>query len=86
MAVRLTLCAFCTQSRPEISRTIERLQCHYADDVNVVALRCMAACDDVPAVMIDYDYFPRITPQELWQRIADYVEAAKVVASARDEG
>jgi NADH:ubiquinone oxidoreductase subunit E len=29
----------------------------------------MAACDDVPAVMIDTDYVPQVTPTELIARI-----------------
>ncbi len=48
---------------------VTRLRSEYPDTLHIVELRCMAACDDVPAVMIEYDYYPRITPQELYQRI-----------------
>jgi NADH:ubiquinone oxidoreductase subunit E len=29
----------------------------------------MAACDDVPAVMIETDYYPQVTPNELIARV-----------------
>ena len=54
-------------SRPEIVQTIDQLKCEYADDLAVVELNCMAACEDVPAVMLEYDYYPQVTPQELYE-------------------
>jgi NADH:ubiquinone oxidoreductase subunit E len=38
-------------------------------ELAVVELDCMAACDEVPAVMIEYDFYPQVTPHELIQRV-----------------
>ncbi|MCU0495066.1 MAG: hypothetical protein MUD01_26050 [Chloroflexaceae bacterium] len=69
--LRLTLCGLCTQSRPEITYTVNRLLKEYPDELKVVALDCIAACDDVPAVMIEMDYLPRVTPQELYTAVCE---------------
>ena len=34
-------------------------------EIILIELECMAACDDVPAVMLDYDYHPQVSPVEL---------------------
>lgn len=69
MPLCLTLCILCTKSRPEFARMVARLKQEHPDDLEVVELRCMAACDDVPAVMIETDYFPKIAPIELKLRV-----------------
>lgn len=77
MAVSLTLCSYCTQSRPEIMATIARIQREYPGALIVEELSCIAACEDAPAIMIGYDYLPRITPQELYQRVTSMIEASR---------
>ncbi|MDN5273618.1 NAD(P)H-dependent oxidoreductase subunit E [Chloroflexus sp. MS-CIW-1] len=64
-AVELTVCRLCARSRPDIWKTLARLRAAHPHELCIVELDCMAACDDVPAIMIDYDYVPRITPQQL---------------------
>lgn len=76
MPLRLTLCNLCAQSRPEILQMVECLLREHSGVVQVISLNCMAACDDAPAVMIETDYFPRITPQELYERVSAILQQA----------
>lgn len=69
MPIHLTFCALCTRSRPEFLHMVARLQREHPNELCVVTLKCMAACDDVPAVMIETDYVPRVTPDELYNTI-----------------
>jgi hypothetical protein len=65
MPVQLTICRLCIGSRPDVLNAVSRLAADHPDEVVVVELDCMAACDDVPAVMVETDYFPRVSPCEL---------------------
>jgi NADH:ubiquinone oxidoreductase subunit E len=65
MPIQLTLCRLCTRSRPEFRHTITQLASAYPDQLLVEELECMAACDDVPAVMIETDYYPQVPSCEL---------------------
>jgi NADH:ubiquinone oxidoreductase subunit E len=65
MPVQLTICRLCVRSRPDIFQTVTQLAAAFPDELIVVELECMAACDDVPAVMVETDYFPRISPCQL---------------------
>lgn len=65
MPLQLTLCRLCSLSRPEFRRTVDRLAKEYQTELEIVELECMAACDDVPAVMIECDYYPQVAPGEL---------------------
>jgi NADH:ubiquinone oxidoreductase subunit E len=76
MPIQLTLCRLCSRSRPAFLAALRQLAADYPDDLIVVELECMAACDDVPAVMIETDYFPQVTPDELMDRIRARVGAA----------
>jgi len=69
MPIQLTLCSLCTRSRPEIVRSIAQLIAEFPHDLAIVEVECMAACDEVPAVMIEYDFYPQVTPSELIQRV-----------------
>lgn len=69
MPVQVTFCRLCSRSRPAFLAALQRLAVDYPDDLIVVELECMAACDDVPAVMLDTDYFPQVTPDDLVARI-----------------
>lgn len=69
MPLTLTVCAVCTASLAPFATVICELLRTYEGQLAVVELNCMAACEDVPAVMIDYDYFPSITPEGLYARI-----------------
>lgn len=70
----LTLCALCARSRPDFAAMIERLQKEFPEELRVVSLSCMAACDEVPAVMIETDYFPQISAQELRSRVITLIK------------
>jgi NADH:ubiquinone oxidoreductase subunit E len=65
MPVQLTLCQLCTRSRPEFRRAIAQLLSEHPDQLLVEELECMAACDDVPAIMLETDYYPQLPPCEL---------------------
>jgi NADH:ubiquinone oxidoreductase subunit E len=65
MAIRLTMCSLCTLSRPEFMRAVAQIIAEHQDEIVLIELECMAACDDVPAVMLDYDYHPQVSPSEL---------------------
>ncbi len=79
MPIEITLCRLCSRSRPAFLAALRQLAADYPDDLLIVELECMAACDDVPAVMIETDYFPQITPNELIAQIrakvADQVQS-----------
>jgi hypothetical protein len=38
----------------------------------------MAACDDVPAIMIETDYYPRVPPCELIRLVESRITAEQV--------
>ena len=69
MIVRLTVCGSCLQRCPEIQLTIEDLQRLLGSELELNSLECMAACDDIPAAMIDYDYWPHISAAGLYARV-----------------
>lgn len=69
MSVRLTCCGKCGMCDSAFRDTIDRLQQEHPDDLRVVQLKCMAACKQAPAVMIDYDFYPNVTPEELEEHI-----------------
>ncbi|WP_298404618.1 NAD(P)H-dependent oxidoreductase subunit E [uncultured Chloroflexus sp.] len=73
--VELTVCRLCARSRPDIWQTLARLRAAHPNELHIVELDCMAACDDVPAIMIEYDYHPRVTPQQLVELIESRLKA-----------
>jgi hypothetical protein len=75
MPIQITFCRLCSRSRPAFLAAIHELLAHYPNDLIIVELDCMAACDDVPAVMIESDYFPQVTPHELIAQIRSQVRA-----------
>jgi hypothetical protein len=80
MPVQLTICRLCIRSRPDVFNTVLRLAEAFPERLIVVELECMAACDDVPAVMIETDYFPQVAPCHLdalvRERVAPLDQAA----------
>jgi len=78
MPVQLTLCRRCTRNRPEFRRTLAQLANNYPHDLAVEELECMAACDDVPAIMIETDYYPRVPPTELIRLVEARIIAERV--------
>lgn len=56
-------------------RAVAELAATYPAELLVVELDCMAACDDVPAVMLETDYFPQVTPCRLDQVVRERIEA-----------
>jgi NADH:ubiquinone oxidoreductase subunit E len=77
MPLQLTMCRLCSQSRPEFLRAVAQLVALYPDDIELVELECMAACDDVPAVMIETDYHPQVAPQELIRLVRDTLQVLR---------
>lgn len=75
------MCRFCARSRPEFCNTVARLASAHPEELLVVELECMAACDDVPAVMIETDYFPQVHPCELELEVLQRLRAAAGVTS-----
>ncbi len=69
MSLRLTCCGRCGKHFPKVKETIERLQEEHPDDVRVVELKCMAACRQAPAVMVDYDFYPQVDADELYAEV-----------------
>ncbi|NNJ10276.1 hypothetical protein EKD04_008045 [Chloroflexales bacterium ZM16-3] len=65
MPLQLTMCRLCARSRPDFLRAVAQLVASYPGEIDVVELECMAACDDVPAIMVDTSYYPQVVPQEL---------------------
>ncbi len=74
-AVELTICRLCSRSRPDIRQALARLKAAHPNDLCIVELDCMAACDDVPAIMLEYDYVPRVTPQQLIELVETRLRA-----------
>ncbi|NTV62074.1 MAG: hypothetical protein HGA65_00865 [Oscillochloris sp.] len=71
MPLQLTLCRLCARSRPDFLRAIAQLATEYPGKIEIIELDCMAACDDVPAVMVETDYFSQVIPQDLLRMIRD---------------
>lgn len=76
MPVQLTVCRLCIGSRPDVFKTVATLLSAHPDKLIVVELDCMAACDDVPAVMLDADYLPQVSPCALEQAVHERLSAA----------
>lgn len=81
MPVELTICRLCIGSRPDVLATVARLAASFPDQLLVVELECMAACDDVPAVMLETDYFPQVSPCSLRQVVEERVGSLTRAAS-----
>ncbi len=79
MPLQLIMCRYCARSRPEFCNMVARLARAHPTELEVIELECMAACDDVPAVMIDTDYFPRVRPAELEHEVLERLRAAASV-------
>ena len=73
MALQLIICSSCIRSQPDMQHAIEELQAELGDQLDITRLDCMAACDDVPAVMIEYAYCPRLSPSGLRRRVIDAI-------------
>lgn len=76
MPVQLTVCRLCIGSRPDVFKAVSKLLAAFPDQLIVVELECMAACDDVPAVMLEADYFPQVSPCSLEQAVKERLTAA----------
>ena len=75
MPLHLTMCRLCTRSRPDLLRAISQLTASYRDEIEIIELDCIAACDDVPAVMIETSYYARVAPQDLISRVRELLKA-----------
>ncbi len=71
MPLDLIFCRQCARSRPTFLATLKRLAATHPQDIRLVELDCMAACDDVPAAMIETDYFPRVNPREFEREVLE---------------
>jgi hypothetical protein len=82
MPVELTICRLCIGSRPDVFETVARLAAAFPDQLLVVELECMAACDDVPAVMLETDYFPQVSPCSLAHAVEERIGSLARLASS----
>jgi NADH:ubiquinone oxidoreductase subunit E len=80
MPVQLTICRLCIGSRPDVLEEVARLSAAFPDELLVVELDCMAACDDVPAVMVETDYFPQVSPCGLSAAVREQLSALERTA------
>lgn len=80
ISLELTLCKFCARSRPDFLRALAQLQAAYPHDIVVEELDCMAACDDVPAIMVDTEFYPRCTPRELINAVQRRLQSQSAAA------
>lgn len=78
VALQLIICSSCLASQPDMQHAIEELQAELGNQLDITRLDCMAACDDVPAVMIEHAYCPRLSPHSLRRRILDAIDKAPV--------
>lgn len=53
---------------------VSQLQGEYPHELAVVPMSCIAACDASPAVILEYDFYPNITPTELYRRVHDQLD------------
>jgi NADH:ubiquinone oxidoreductase subunit E len=77
MPLQMTMCRLCTRSRPEFLCAVAELAADYPQELEIVELDCMAACDDVPAVMLEIDYYPQIAPCELRELVRREIAAGQ---------
>ena len=79
MPLDVIFCRQCARSRPNFLATVKRLAATYPHDLRLVELDCMAACDDVPAAMIETEYFPRVNPRDFEQEVLQRLRAIQAV-------
>jgi hypothetical protein len=77
MPLHLTMCRLCARSRPEFLRALAQIAVSYPKEIEIVELECMAACDDVPAIMIDTNYHPQIMPHELIRLVSEILQLSE---------
>lgn len=83
MPLQLTMCRLCSRSRPEFVWAVARLIEQFPAELVLEELDCMAACDDVPAVMLDLDYFPQIGPCQLERLVSERLQPLHCVNEAQ---
>jgi NADH:ubiquinone oxidoreductase subunit E len=49
--------------------TLNKLKQEYPNELRMVPLECMAACDEAPVAMVEYDFFSRIVPQDFYEYV-----------------
>ncbi len=76
MTLTLTYCVLCLHEHPALIAFLQDLLQNHADQLCVVELNCMAACDDNPAMIIGVDYIPRITLTELEGRVQAHLDTS----------
>ncbi len=74
MSLLLTYCENCMRSMPAFLQAIHDLQTEYPDDLCVVELGCMAACDVAPAVVLEDSYMPHTTIAALQNELDEYLQ------------
>ncbi|NJK79240.1 MAG: hypothetical protein HC893_09240 [Chloroflexaceae bacterium] len=75
MTVQLVFCSNCACLESAFCAMLRQMQQTYPDQIGVVELDCMAACDMAPAVLIDGAYYPGISPADLQTQIEQRVGA-----------
>lgn len=83
MILNLVYCKNC--SNYAFSHMIHKLEDEYADDLKVTELDCMAACDTPPSVMLEYDFYASITPDELYDRVHEQFDHERILKEIASE-
>ncbi len=55
-------------------RAINQITTSYPNEIEIIELDCMAACDDIPAIMIETKYYAHVAPQDLISRIREMLK------------
>jgi NADH-quinone oxidoreductase subunit E len=67
--LQISYCGHCADFSPAFKRMMVKLQQEYPDQLRMTRLECMAACDRGPVMMIEYDYYDRVTPDRLYELV-----------------
>lgn len=79
MPLEMMICRLCARSRPDFLRTVRQLAANHPGELLVVELECMAACDDVPAMMLETDYYPQVSAQEVIRLVQRQLQMSEAV-------
>jgi NADH:ubiquinone oxidoreductase subunit E len=77
----ITFCLTCTENNHAFLKAIEILKDTYRDNLCVITLDCMAACDYETSVMLEDDYYRSITPHDLCQQVYERLEGCPDAAA-----
>ena len=83
MILNLVYCKNCA-SCPFLNM-VDKLEHEYPGDLQVTELDCIAACDTPPSVILEYDFYPNITPDELYRRVHEQFDHGRILEEIASE-